>query len=274
MKVLLWGSGVLLSLACAAGSESSEPREPSRAPAPPASCAPAPESTPQMNGSLEGFMTQTCDQSPQADGGRFDDWVRDDAFAGYSGDAAALDRFWCKLDATLSADPNHAAALSWRGGLYNYLSGFAYRAGDLAEGSRLQALGAADLKRSLAIAPDDVGVRIQHMMSTLATLPYASGEDRKRQLAEAQSDLDYRLANLPDDLSQHSRGELWAVQVQLEHFRALDAAGSQHAAQQAQLREVLDSAHRDLAGSPYAAAAECWSQGYTETQIGCIGCHD
>jgi hypothetical protein len=226
-----------------------------------------------MNGSLDEFFARECDVE-RCTSPRFDDCVRDVAFAAYAGDADALDRTWCLLDATLAATPDHAEALVWRGGLKLFLSGFAYNAGDFAEGAAVQQQGFDDLDRGLRLAPDNIGVRIQHMSSLVEVLPYVSGARRMELVDAAQEDLDFRWSTLENQtVPLHSRGELWAVDVNLQHYRSLETAEAERSATLSRLNEMLSSMQSELAGSAYARAAECWSDGKTTAQIACLGCH-
>ena len=238
-------------------------------------CAPPPQTQPRLNEPLADFLAMPCTADPCKQGLRFDECIRDDAFAGYAGDPDALRRAWCRTQTTLEQDPEHAEALSWRGGLTLFLSGFAYRSRDFSEGGRLQEQGFGDLDRSLELGSDNVGVRVQHMMSMVAALPYASGDHRTELLEAAQRDLDFRLESLTGrSPSVHTQGELWAVRVQLQHNRALSSSPEERPDHQRRLQQMLQTMRSELAGSAYAGAASCWLTGKTEAQIGCLGCHD
>ena len=52
---------------------------------------------------------------PRPEVERFDKLVREDLFAGFGGDEAALARGLGQCEATLARDPKHAEALVWRG---------------------------------------------------------------------------------------------------------------------------------------------------------------
>src|SRR5690348_8099016 len=91
---------------------------------------------------------------------RFDFKVREDTFAGFDGDKAAFDRAMKLIADTLAVNPDHAQALVWRGDGRLFLSGQAFQRGALTEGRRLYGEAMDDLERAVAIAPDDIAVRI------------------------------------------------------------------------------------------------------------------
>ncbi len=240
----------------------------------PQTCAPRSETEPQMNGTVSEFLNQECQMELCAPSTRFDDCVREDAFSAYAGDADALDRFWCRLKVHLTQDPYHAAAVAWRGGAYLFASGFAYRAGDRAQGQHLEHVAYADLDRAIELAPNDVGVRIQHMITLAATLRYASGSRKVLSIQQAQRDLDVRVHLTPRPFSEHARGEVWAINAQLQKARYDLAPPSKKEEEQARLLQILEAMAEDTPDSTYAEMAQCWSQGYYDAPLGCHGCHE
>ncbi|MDI1283488.1 MAG: hypothetical protein PSV46_03760 [Reyranella sp.] len=91
---------------------------------------------------------------------RFDFKVREDMFAGMDGDTAAFDRAMKLIADTLAADPDHAEALVWRGDARLFLAGQAFQRGAFKEGQTLSAGGLADMDRAVALAPNDIAVRV------------------------------------------------------------------------------------------------------------------
>ena len=59
---------------------------------------------------------------------RFDDLVREDFFAGMSGDTARFDRAMTTCEEMLARDPRNAPALVWHGAGLLVRSGIAFRA--------------------------------------------------------------------------------------------------------------------------------------------------
>ena len=65
---------------------------------------------------------------------RFDMEVRNDFFAGFSGNKEALDRAMQKSEAVMAANPKHAEAMVWHGGGLMMLSRTAFQSGDTQKG--------------------------------------------------------------------------------------------------------------------------------------------
>jgi len=91
---------------------------------------------------------------------RFDLKVRDDFFAGFSGDNAALNRAMKTSEDALKEDAGNAQALVWHGcGLF-FQSGQAFQTGDSQKGMDLYQRGLKEMESAATMAPDDVAVRI------------------------------------------------------------------------------------------------------------------
>ena len=101
---------------------------------------------------------------------RFDFKVREDMFAGMDGDTAAFDRAMKLIADTLAREPDHAEALVWRGDGRLFMAGQAFQRGDIAAGQKLFAEGLADMERAVALAPNDIAVRVPRASGLL---PYA-----------------------------------------------------------------------------------------------------
>lgn len=112
----------------------------------------------------------------------------------------------------MAAEPDHAEALLWRGDARVFLAGQAFRRGAIAEGMTLSRQGIADMMRAVALAPDDVAVRIPR---ATGLMPFARGirpvdapqADRLTRIALD----DFALALSTGDqrpLGIHGRGEL------------------------------------------------------------------
>src|SRR4051794_6416832 len=91
---------------------------------------------------------------------RFDVEVRNDFFAGFSGNKEALDRAMQKSEAVMAANPKHAEAMVWHGGGLMMLSRTAFQSGDTHKGSELFARAQKEMDDAVALEPDNVGVRI------------------------------------------------------------------------------------------------------------------
>ena len=83
---------------------------------------------------------------------RFDNEVRDDMFRAFGGNEAAFRNAMAKIEETLTAHPDHAEALAWRGVGSYWKAGQAFRAGDVADGRALATAAMADLDRAITLA--------------------------------------------------------------------------------------------------------------------------
>lgn len=143
---------------------------------------------------------------------RFDYLVRNDFFAGFSGDSAALDRGMKACEQILAQSPNHAEAMVWHGGGLFFMSGQWFRKGEQAKGMELYQRGLKEMDDAVALAPTNVGVLIPRGATLLtASRSMPPGEQASKLLT--QSLLDYEKvyglqSSYFDTLSGHARGEL------------------------------------------------------------------
>ena len=118
---------------------------------------------------------------------RFDHIVRNDFFSGFTGNAEALTRGMNVCEQVLAANPNHAEALVWHGAGLFFQSGQLFQQGKREEGMQLSARGMAEMDKSVALAPDDIGVRIPRGAALLAAArfmpdnPFRAGLFQRRQ---------------------------------------------------------------------------------------------
>jgi tetratricopeptide (TPR) repeat protein len=142
---------------------------------------------------------------------RFDYVVRNDFFAGLSGNRAALDRAMKKCEETLAANPRHAEAMVWHGSGTLYLSGVAAEGGDFAKTAELYKKGLDEMAAAVAIAPDNVGVVIPRGATLLTASHTVPGDNGKELLRMGLADYEhvYQIqAPRFDKLPGHARGEL------------------------------------------------------------------
>jgi tetratricopeptide (TPR) repeat protein len=142
---------------------------------------------------------------------RFDYVVRNDFFAGLSGNRAALDRAMKKCEETLAANPKHAEAMVWHGSGTLYLSGVAAQSGDFTETAELYKKGLEEMAAAVALAPDDVGVVIPRGATLLTASHTVPGDNGKELLRMGLADYEhvYQIqAPRFDKLPGHARGEL------------------------------------------------------------------
>ena len=142
---------------------------------------------------------------------RFDYVVRNDFFAGLSGNRVALDRAMKKCEDTLTANPKNAEAMVWHGSGTMYLSGVAAQSGDLPKAAELYTKGLDEMATAVALAPDNVGVVIPRGATLLTASHNVPGENGKELLRMGLADYEhvYQLQSSRfDHLPGHARGEL------------------------------------------------------------------
>ncbi len=201
---------------------------------------------------------------------RFDHKVRSDYFAGFLGDRAALDRAMKITESTLAASPRHAEAMVWHGSGVFFLAGQALQRGDREEGMKLSAQGVRMMDEAVALAPDNVGVRIPRGAVLMTSARFMGGNPFARSLQERALSDYMRAYELQKDhldkLGAHPRGEL-LFGLADTHSRLGNHARAQ---------EFFETIARDLKDTPYARRAAAWLETRTPlpaAQAGCIGCH-
>jgi tetratricopeptide (TPR) repeat protein len=201
-------------------------------------------------------------------GTRFDHQVRNDFFAGFAGNNEAMARAMTTAEATLAAEPNHAEALVWHGsGLY-YQAGQAFQKGDPQKGMDLATKGIAEMDKAVALAPDNVGVRIPRGAVLLTATRFQQGPHVGPLVERAMKDYEhtYRLQEkFLDKLGTHPRGELL-----LGIADAASRMGDKEKATQFYQRAV-----NDLPDTVYARNAKEWLETgkLAPQKAGCLGCH-
>jgi hypothetical protein len=201
---------------------------------------------------------------------RFDFKVREDMFAGMDGYTAAFDRAMKLIADTLSADPDHAEALVWRGDGRLFLAGQAFQRGAIAEGQALMAQGIADMDRAVSLAPNSISVRIPR---ATGLLPFARGmrpfnrAEADRLTRTAIDDLEFVVATSTprwSKLGEHGRGELLGALA--DGWLTLGEATKANA--------YLDRMTSELPGTPYAKnAAVRRADPAAKVTLTCLGCH-
>ena len=199
---------------------------------------------------------------------RFDYQVRNDFFAGFSGNAEAMARAMAVAEATLAADPKHAEALVWHGsGLY-FQAGQAFQKGDPQKGMELATKGIAEMDQAVALAPDNVGVRIPRGAVLLTATRFQQGPHVGPLVERAMKDYEhtYQLQEkFLGKLGTHPRGELL-----LGIADAANRMGDKEKAKQFYQRAV-----QDLPETVYARNAKEWLETgkLAPQKAGCLGCH-
>lgn len=200
---------------------------------------------------------------------RFDHVVRNDFFAGFTGDEAALERAMKVSGETIAANPDHPEALVWHGaGLY-FRAGNAFQSGDSAKGMELYRQAFAQMDKAVKLAPNQVGVRIPRGAALLAATAFQPMDNRvrgeiQRAVEDYQATFDIQKGYL-DKLGEHSLGQLL--------LGLGDGYSRLGNTEQAKL--YFDMLEEKLPKTEYAQRAASWKKTgklTTEQQM-CIGCH-
>ena len=217
-------------------------------------------------------MTATArpDDKPAAAEARFDTQVREDLFAGFSGDAEALARGSKTCDDALAKNPKHAEALVWRGAAKVFRAGQLFGAGKAATAMPLWIGGLKDMDDAVALEPKNVGVRIPRaavLLPAARNAPPAMGQPLlNKALADFEAiDAMQAAAKQLDKLGTHPRGELRMGLA--DTYRLLGDAEKSKA--------QLDAVLKELPGTKYATRAAEWLAAKPDAKLvhNCIGCH-
>jgi tetratricopeptide (TPR) repeat protein len=218
---------------------------------------------------IVGFVFTTAHSAqPQSTTQRFDYLVREDMFRGFGGDKVAFDRAMALCEARLGENPDHPEALVWHGTGLLFRSAAAFRRGDTEKAVLLNRSGLAEMTRAVALAPNNLGVRIPRGAVLLAVGMQIADTQRARPYFEtAVEDLEKALAleqpRLPT-LAEHPKGELLANLAEV-WSRLGNAEKS---------RRYLDRIVAELPDTIYAAAASTRiADPGTNPRITCLGCH-
>ena len=199
---------------------------------------------------------------------RFDYVVRNDFFAGLSGNRAALDRAMKKCEETLVANPKHAEAMVWHGSGTLYLSGVAAESGDFTKTAELYKKGLDEMAAAVALAPDNVGVVIPRGATLLTASHTVPGDNGKELLRMGLADYEhvYRIqAPRFDKLPGHARGELLFGLA--EGYSRL--GDTEHARQWFEKLAAVDDPENGHLGQ----ARDYLKTGSLTGTVKCVGCH-
>jgi tetratricopeptide (TPR) repeat protein len=216
------------------------------------------------------FLTLLVGIAVQAqDPARFDMQVRNDFFAAFAGDQTAFARAMDACERTLADDPKHPEALVWHGSGLTFKAGLAFRKGDTQTGMELFARGTSEMDDAVALAPDNVGVRIPRgavLLTATRTMPAAMARPL---LEKALSDYERTLEIQEPyfkELGEHPKGELlFGLAEGYSRLGQLDKA-----------RAYFERLTQDAPGSGQTVRAKEWLATGTLPKIsgtGCIGCH-
>lgn len=168
---------------------------------------------------------------------------------------------------TLAKDPKNAEAMVWHGAGIVGQSRDAFRVGDQARGIELYTKGIAEMDAAVAIAPDNVGVRIPRGAVLLAMAPFVPEPEKTKLLENGISDYErtYELQKgyFPK-LTLHAREQLL--------YGLTDGYANLGKADKAQ--SYFERMQADAAGSELLPRAASRARGETVAgQAPCEQCH-
>ena len=193
----------------------------------------------------------------------FEDKVRPDFFDGLRGNTAALDRAIKFCEDTLAREPDHAEALVWHGASVMARAGAAFRTGDRALGTKLYQQGLGEMDRAVAIAPNELGVRIPRGAVLLTVASFVPEPEKSRLLGRGVSDYELALTRQTPyfgQLTLHAREQL--LYGLTDGYATLGDAGKAASSYQrmtaaAAGSQLLPRAKARAAGQPVAGATPC-----------------
>jgi tetratricopeptide (TPR) repeat protein len=200
---------------------------------------------------------------------RFDFKVREDFFAGFTGNGPALERAMKTCEEVLAKNPTHAEALVWHGGGLFFMSGRLFQKGEAAKGMELYNRGIKEMDGAVAIAPENIGVLIPRGATLLTGSRFMPpGDQTRKLLTQALADYEkvYDLQkSYFDTLSGHSRGEL---------LFGL-AEGYLRASNEAKAREYFEKLAASGADIGHYDEAKAWLETgkLDPKRVACAGCH-
>jgi len=200
---------------------------------------------------------------------RFDEIVREDFFAGMTGDHARFDRAMRTCEEALAKDPGNAPALVWHGAGLLVRSGLAFRDGEPDRGIELRTRALREMGQAVGKAPDDVQVLIPRAAILVSQARY-SPDEQARGMARTAADDYERVLTIEapwfGGLGVHPRGELLGG---LATAYRLSGDNDKAAA-------MLHRISRELPGTSYDRKAQSWLADLSavpKEDHFCLGCH-
>jgi tetratricopeptide (TPR) repeat protein len=200
---------------------------------------------------------------------RFDLVVRTDFFAGFAGDQARLAKGMAACEEVLASTPNHAEALVWHGSGLAFNAGQAFQKGDMKTGGELWQRGMEEMDKAVALAPDNVGVRIPRGALLLQATRNMPPDMGRPLLEKGVGDYEHVLALQSayfNTLGDHPKGEL---------LFGL-AEGYSRLGNSEKARGYFDRLIADAPTSGQVPKAQTWlATGALPKSagLGCVGCH-
>lgn len=143
---------------------------------------------------------------------RFDHLVREDFFAGFTGNHEALQRGMAKCEEKLNAEPDNAEALVWHGAGLQFQSVSHFQKNEMQKGIELYQQGEAEMERAVQLQPKNISILVPRAAHYIAFSRYVPDKEQQcAMLAKVIHDYEevYRQQQPHfDKLSEHARGEL------------------------------------------------------------------
>ncbi len=204
---------------------------------------------------------------------RFDHLVREDFFAGFTGDTEALKRGMAKCEEKLKAEPDHAEALVWHGAGLQFLAiPYFQKPNEMQKGIAMYQQGEAEMDRAVQLQPKNIAVLIPRAAHYIAYSRYMPDpNEQAKMLPKVISDYEevYRQQQSHfDKLSEHARGELLFGLAE-----AYLRTGGE--ANRAKAQALLKLVQKEKS---YAKEATSWLQTAPDAKPStffhnCVGCH-
>jgi tetratricopeptide (TPR) repeat protein len=200
---------------------------------------------------------------------RFDLKVRNYFFAGFAGNAAALEKGMKMCETALAENPKLAEAMVWHGAGVFFQAGQAFQKGDMQNGQEMWTRGLKEMDEAVVLAPDNLGVRIPRGAVLLTASHYVPNPEMAKPLIEkglTDFETTYHAQSAQfDSMGTHPRGEL-LIGLADSYSRL----GNQEKA-----LEFFEKIQKDLKGTPYEKSAKLWleTKSLPPAQAGCLGCH-
>jgi tetratricopeptide (TPR) repeat protein len=219
-------------------------------------------------GLLLGFCSQPREIRAADSQFRLETQIREDFYAGFRGDRAALDRAMAAAQKVLDAQPAHAEALVYLGSATLVISGRAFLdENDMQKGMELWEKGNAMMDKAVELQPDNIDVRNQRGATLLVASRKVPGDWQPAMLEKSLTDFNRILEITKDGFStlpERVRGELLASLAD-----GYDRSGDKDKSR-AQLERIV----KELPGTEYAKRAEAWLKdpSYPVEKRTCIDC--
>ena len=213
-------------------------------------------------------MADDPKRSPPKEPRRFDLVVREDIFAGFGGDVAALDRGESECEKALKEDSKNAEAMVWLGAVQVFKAGGLFGKNKPAEAFPLWTKGLKNMDDAVKLEPDNVGVRIPRASVLLPSARNAPAVMGAPLLKTVLKDFEYiykKQSDHLDELGTHPRGELRMGLA--DTYRLLGKLDES--------KEQLEAIAKELPDTEYAIEAKEWLAAAPTVKLShnCKGCH-